>query len=72
MHLDLNPNNILLTEHGDVKIADFGIARKFLWPTKSSYGTAGFIAPEIFDNKVVNGYCDIYSIGVILYVMLTN
>ena len=72
VHLDFKPQNIMIDSNDVVKIVDFGIARKFLWPLKAKCGTLGFVAPDIMWGDEIDARTDIYSIGVTLYAMLTN
>jgi len=76
VHRDLKPANIMLSYTGDVKITDFGIARVFYTPrlTRESrvVGTMEYLAPERALGKEADERTDIYSIGVILYEMLTG
>ena len=62
----------MINQNDRVKIVDFGLARKFVWPLKAKCGTPGYVAPEILFDGEVDGNSDIYSIGVSLYVMLTD
>ena len=47
MHLDIKPENIMVTKQNQIKLLDMGIARKFVWSSEVRCGTAGYIAPEI-------------------------
>ncbi len=71
IHRDVKPSNILLTATGGVLLADFGIAAA---PntTDDSAGTRGYIAPERRDGKPIDGRTDIFSLGVILYELLSG
>jgi eukaryotic-like serine/threonine-protein kinase len=76
VHRDLKPGNILLDEAGQAYVADFGVAKTEEWdaPAGQMVGTAGYMAPEqaAGRNDQVDSRADIYSLGVILYEMLTQ
>ncbi|MFN7974433.1 MAG: protein kinase [Acidobacteriota bacterium] len=74
VHRDIKPSNILLANDGDIKITDFGVARvpgSDLTRTGVNVGTPNFMAPEQVKGRVADGRSDIFSLGVILYWMLT-
>ncbi|CAM9413077.1 unnamed protein product [Chrysoparadoxa australica] len=74
VHRDLKPENLLLTSQNDdanIKIADFGFARSFkAGPMKSQCGTPGYVAPEILKHSEYTSSVDMWSIGVIIYILL--
>ena len=77
VHLDMNPNNILVGYDGKVKVVDFGIAnanysKKAKGSLTSIQGTYGYLSPEQCREKKTDRRSDIFSVGVILYEMLTN
>src|SRR5919199_1323637 len=76
IHRDIKPHNILITESGDVKVTDFGIARaassSTMTRTGSILGTAHYISPEQAMGEPVGPQSDLYSLGVVLYEMLTG
>ena len=73
IHRDLRPGNVLVTEHGMVKVADFGTSRYLEIATHGTtvIGSPPYMAPEQFDGKAVFA-SDIYSLGVSMYQMLTG
>lgn len=75
-HRDIKPGNILLSDTGDVKVADFGIARAIqadtVTQTASVLGTAAYLSPEQAQGHPVDERTDIYSLGVVLYELLTG
>jgi eukaryotic-like serine/threonine-protein kinase len=75
IHRDIKPQNVLVTKTGDVKVTDFGIARAASSPltaTSAVLGTAGYMSPEQAMGKPVGPQSDLYSLGVVLYEMLTG
>ncbi|HVF00363.1 MAG TPA: protein kinase [Rubrobacteraceae bacterium] len=76
IHRDVKPQNILLTNAGNAKVGDFGIARAStataLSGTSMILGTAGYMSPEQAMGERVGPASDLYSLGVVLYEMLTG
>jgi serine/threonine-protein kinase len=77
IHRDVKPGNVLIDERGQVKVADFGIARAVgtsedLTQTGSVMGTATYFSPEQAQGYPVDPRSDVYSLGVVLYEMATG
>jgi serine/threonine-protein kinase len=76
IHRDIKPQNIMIPENGKVKVTDFGIARFFKNETQTmtdrTIGSVHYISPEQAKGAKTNCRSDIYSVGVMLYEMLTG
>jgi len=76
IHRDIKPANIILLENDQVKVADFGIARVMSSSTKTEtgiiFGTPNYMSPEQVAGKKVDGRSDLFSLGVVLYEMLSG
>lgn len=76
VHRDVKPQNIMLLENGTIKVADFGIARfshsETRTVTEKALGSVHYMSPEQAKNELTDEKADIYSVGVVLYEMLTG
>ena len=76
VHRDVKPQNIMLLQDGTIKVTDFGIARFSNTETRTmtdkAIGSVHYIAPEQARGDITDGKADIYSVGVMLYEMLTG
>ena len=75
VHRDLKPHNVMVDDAGDAKVTDFGIARagaSDMTETGSIMGTAQYLSPEQAQGHTVTASSDLYSVGIVLYEMLTG
>src|SRR3984957_20146544 len=75
IHRDLKPHNVIVDDSDHAKVTDFGIARagaSDMTETGSIMGTAQYLSPEQAQGHSVNAQSDLYSVGVVLYEMLTG
>jgi serine/threonine-protein kinase len=76
IHRDIKPANLLITEHGEVRLIDFGVAfdqnGERLTKKGVAVGTACYMAPEMLDGKAPSAASDIYALGATLYECLTG
>jgi beta-lactam-binding protein with PASTA domain/predicted Ser/Thr protein kinase len=75
VHRDFKPHNVIVDENGNAKVTDFGIARagaSEMTETGSIMGTAQYLSPEQAQGQEVTARSDLYSIGVMLYELLTG
>lgn len=76
VHRDLKPSNLLIAENGMVKLTDFGVAQIFAAPrltvTRGVVGTAEFMSPEQARGQRATKQSDLYSLGALMYVLITG
>jgi eukaryotic-like serine/threonine-protein kinase len=78
VHRDVKPDNVLLPRDGGLKLADFGIAKAMdeatsgLTATGAVMGTAAYLAPELVEGGAASPASDVYSVGCLLYALLTG
>jgi beta-lactam-binding protein with PASTA domain len=77
IHRDIKPANVMVTRDGKIMVMDFGIARLISGPetapqTSAVMGTASYLSPEQAQGQPVDARTDIYSLGTVLYEMLTG
>lgn len=76
LHRDLKPSNIMIDKEGNARIMDFGLARAFrtskITGTGTVLGTPEYMSPEQIEGKELDQRTDIYSLGIVLYEMVTG
>ncbi|MFC4561518.1 Stk1 family PASTA domain-containing Ser/Thr kinase [Nocardiopsis mangrovi] len=78
VHRDVKPENVLLTADGQVKVADFGLARlvesaqQAMTKTGTLMGTAAYLAPEQIERGTADARTDVYAAGIMLYELITG
>lgn len=74
LHLDIKPENVMVTRDGIMKVTDFGVARltDAAGSAKGIAGTPGFMAPELLRGEAVDECADVWSLGALSYLMLTG
>ena len=75
VHRDIKPHNVMVLKNGSVRVTDFGIARdmsKSVTLTKEALGSVHYISPEQAKGDLVDARSDLYSLGVVMYEMITG
>ncbi len=75
VHRDVSPGNIMISDSGDVKLMDFGVVKTpgaEMTTVGEMVGTVAYMAPEQIRGEAVDARADLYSLGTVLYLMLTN
>lgn len=74
IHRDVKPENVLIADDGRIKIGDFGLARAITTSTSTGalIGTVAYLSPELVMGRQADARSDIYSLGIMLYEMLTG
>jgi tetratricopeptide (TPR) repeat protein len=74
LHCDLKPDNILVDQHGHVRLTDFGLSRQRYVPayTDTIHGTLGYLAPELLSTGTPTIQSDIYALGMVAYELYTG
>ncbi|WP_458778891.1 Stk1 family PASTA domain-containing Ser/Thr kinase [Arthrobacter sp. D3-16] len=74
IHRDVKPENVLIADDGRIKIGDFGLARAVTTSTSTGalLGTVAYLSPELVLGKAADARSDVYSVGIMLYEMLTG
>jgi len=75
VYRDLKPSNVMIDENGHIRLIDFGVARSYKQGQTSDtlqLGTIGFASPEQFLGKQTDGRSDLYSLGALLYYLLSG
>lgn len=78
VHRDVKPHNMLVDERGGLKLVDFGVARvaggvsEGMTATNEALGTLHYMAPEVLSGKAVDARADIYSLGLVMFHLLTG
>ncbi|WP_461174579.1 Stk1 family PASTA domain-containing Ser/Thr kinase [Arthrobacter sp. Z1-9] len=74
IHRDVKPENVLIADDGRIKIGDFGLARAVTTSTSTGalLGTLAYLSPELVLGKPADARSDVYSVGIMLYEMLTG
>jgi eukaryotic-like serine/threonine-protein kinase len=72
IHRNINPSNIFLTDHGAVKILNFGLATIIGEPADSSLDTIAYLSPEQIRGEAPDARSDLFSLGAVLYQIATN
>ncbi|MET3811192.1 PASTA domain-containing protein [Arthrobacter sp. UYEF3] len=74
IHRDVKPENVLIADDGRIKIGDFGLARAITTTTSTGalIGTVAYLSPELVMGRQADARSDIYSLGIMLYEMLTG
>ncbi len=74
IHRDIKPENVLIADDGRIKVGDFGLARAISTSTSTGalIGTVAYLSPELVLGKQADARSDIYSVGIMLYEMMTG
>lgn len=72
LHLDIKSNNVMLQPDGKIKLIDLGIASRMGDSNSTGFGTPPYMPPEQFDSGQLGKYTDIFSLGIMLFEMLTG
>src|SRR5262249_19184470 len=76
VHRDVTPQNVLISQHGEVKLADFGIAKAVGKSEKSATGVIkgkfAYMSPEQSNARPLDARSDLFSVGTVLYLLVTG